>query len=136
MSTAWTREHWAKLSEDRKETAGLMATGSCGYPKLSKICEGVKHLCRQRDCAEVTTDYSCSRVGNPGVQSLSQFLQEKSRTSRKGPRQLTCTASIGYSEDTDGTEVGGFRPHPTQQVESSSESPNGATELIQKEVVW
>lgn len=56
------------------------------------------------------------------------------------PGQLTCTvlvaASIGYSEDTDGTEVGGFRPHPTQQVESFSESPNGATELIQKEVVW
>lgn len=69
MSTAWTREHRAKLSEDRKETAGLMAAGSCGYPKLSKICEGVKHLCRQQDCAEVTTDYSCSRVGNPGFRA-------------------------------------------------------------------
>lgn len=40
VSTTWTREHWAKLSEDRKETAGLIATGSCGSPKLSKICKG------------------------------------------------------------------------------------------------
>lgn len=56
------------------------------------------------------------------------------------PHQLTCTvlaaARVGYSEDTEGTEAGGFRPHPTQKVKSSLESPNGATELIQKEVVW
>ena len=84
MSTPWTRERSAKLSEDRKETAGLIAAGSCGYLKLSKIGTGVKNLCRQQDCAEVTTKHGCSRVGNPRVQSLSQFLRKKSRTSRKG----------------------------------------------------
>lgn len=52
----------------------------------TELSRGVKHLCRQRDCAGVTTDFSCSRVGNPRVQSLSQFLREKSRTSRKGER--------------------------------------------------
>lgn len=75
------REHWAKL-EDRRGTEGLSAPGRWGYPKLWKTCKGVKHLCGQQNCAEVTTDSSCSGVGNPRVQSFSQF--EKSRTIRKG----------------------------------------------------
>lgn len=50
MSTAYTREHWAKLSTDRKEAAGFIATGSCRCPKLSKICRGVKSLSEARLC--------------------------------------------------------------------------------------
>lgn len=46
------------------------------------------------------------------------------------------SGSAGYSEDTDGTEGGGFGPHPSQELESSLENPNNATELTQKEVVW
>lgn len=49
------------------------------------------------------------------------------------PGQLSGNA--GYSEDTDGTEGGGFWPHPIQEPGSSLENPNNATELSQKEVV-
>lgn len=56
------------------------------------------------------------------------------------PHQLPCpvpaAASAGYSGDTESTEVGGCGPRPPHQAESSLESPDGATELIQKAVLW
>lgn len=71
------------LAKIGRRQQGLLLLEAAGVQSLARFAEG-SSLCRKQDCAEVPTNYGCSRVGNPGVQNLSQFLREKSRTSRKG----------------------------------------------------
>lgn len=48
VSTVWIREHWAELSEDRREPAGLSAEGSCADPKPSGLHRGATRPSRWR----------------------------------------------------------------------------------------
>lgn len=48
VSTVWIREHWAELSEDRREAAGLSAEGSCADPKPSGLHRGATRPSRWR----------------------------------------------------------------------------------------